>query len=164
MLTPPLEAGTKPMGFPPWSRGPLLHRGGEAAALPFGRTRGFKPLFDITCLLRIRSASPWWNGTGAQSIFGSGLMTGARARGAAASAVGCAFLHTTFWRAKDREFFLYRMAITLGAGDGHLRREEKFLKGVITIPTTVFVNGHRPPFRVILSDCLPLLRFHPLFH
>jgi len=31
------------MGFPPWSRGPLLHRGGEVAALPFGRTRGFKP-------------------------------------------------------------------------------------------------------------------------
>ncbi len=27
----------------PWSRGPLLHRGGEAVALPFGRTGGFKP-------------------------------------------------------------------------------------------------------------------------
>ncbi len=32
-LTPPLVAGTKPMGFPPRSRGPLLHRG-EAVALP----------------------------------------------------------------------------------------------------------------------------------
>ncbi len=64
MQTPPLEAGTKwfdrfdrltalrpskgkltilskvegPMGFPPWSRGPLLRRGGDAAALPCGRT------------------------------------------------------------------------------------------------------------------------------
>ncbi len=157
MLTPPLEAGTKPMGFP--------KRIGEKRYLsPLVEHGDSNPVFDITCFLRIRSASPLWNGTGAKSIFGSGLMTGARARGAAASAVGYAFLHTTLWRAKDREFFLYRMAFTLGAGDGHLRREEKFLKGVITIPTTVFVNGHRPPFRVVLSDCLPLLRFHPLFH
>ncbi len=26
-VTPRLAEGTKPMGFPPWSRGPLLHRG-----------------------------------------------------------------------------------------------------------------------------------------
>ncbi len=60
MKTPPLEAGTKwfdkltilskvegPMGFPPRSRGPLLHRGGEAVALPFGRPRGSTPGVDI---------------------------------------------------------------------------------------------------------------------
>ncbi len=46
--TPPLEAGTKPVGFPPWSCGPLLHRGGEAVALPFGQPRGSNPLVDIT--------------------------------------------------------------------------------------------------------------------
>ncbi len=48
VFIPRLGAGTYPMGFPPRSRGPLLHRGGEAVALPFGRTRGFKPVFDIT--------------------------------------------------------------------------------------------------------------------
>ncbi len=47
MKTPPLEAGTKPMVFPPRSRGPLLHRGGEAVALPFGRPRGSTPGVDI---------------------------------------------------------------------------------------------------------------------
>ena len=31
------------MGFPPWSRGPLLHRGEKRQLSPFGRTRGFKP-------------------------------------------------------------------------------------------------------------------------
>ncbi len=35
-VTPQLAAGTKPMGVPPWSRGPLLHRGGESVALHFG--------------------------------------------------------------------------------------------------------------------------------
>ncbi len=38
------------MGFPPWCRGPLLHRGGEAAALPFGRPQGSNPVVDITLL------------------------------------------------------------------------------------------------------------------
>ncbi len=31
------------VGFPSWSRGPLIHRGGEAETLPFGRPRGFQP-------------------------------------------------------------------------------------------------------------------------
>jgi len=46
-VTPRLAAGTTPMGYPPWSRGPLLHRGGEAVALPFGRPRGSNPVVDI---------------------------------------------------------------------------------------------------------------------
>ena len=55
MYTPPLGAGTKwidkltilskvegPMGLPVRSCGPFLHRGGDAAAFPCGRTRGYK--------------------------------------------------------------------------------------------------------------------------
>ena len=38
------------MGFPPWSCGPLLHRGGgEAEALPFGQHEDSNPVFDIIC-------------------------------------------------------------------------------------------------------------------
>ncbi len=42
-VTPPLEAGTKPMGFPPWSRGPLLHRGEKRQLSPLVEHGGFKP-------------------------------------------------------------------------------------------------------------------------
>ena len=45
--TPRLAAGTQPMGFLPWSRGPLLHRGGEGVALTFGRPRGSIGLPDF---------------------------------------------------------------------------------------------------------------------
>ncbi|MEE8076876.1 MAG: hypothetical protein V3T60_14770, partial [Candidatus Binatia bacterium] len=47
-LTPPLEAGTKPMGFPPWSRGPLLHRGEKQQLSPLVEHGDSNPVFDIT--------------------------------------------------------------------------------------------------------------------
>ncbi|MEE8075954.1 MAG: hypothetical protein V3T60_10070, partial [Candidatus Binatia bacterium] len=49
--TPPLEAGTKPMGFPPWSRGPLLHRGEKRQLAPLVEHGDSNPVFEITCLL-----------------------------------------------------------------------------------------------------------------
>ncbi len=47
-VTPPLEAGTKPMGFPPWSRGPLLHRGEKRQLSPLVEHGDSNPVFDIT--------------------------------------------------------------------------------------------------------------------
>jgi len=48
------------MGFPPWSRGPLLHRGEKRQLSPFGRTRGFKPRVRYNlislCVLRARTS------------------------------------------------------------------------------------------------------------
>ncbi len=56
-----IEAGTKwfdkltilskvegPMGFPPWSRGPLLHRGEKRQLSPVVEHRDLNPVFDIT--------------------------------------------------------------------------------------------------------------------
>ena len=48
-VTPRLAAGTKPMGVPPWSRGPLLHRGGEKRQLsPLVEHGDSNLVFDIT--------------------------------------------------------------------------------------------------------------------
>ena len=65
MQTPPLEAGAKwfdkltilskvegPMGFPPWSRGPLLHGGGggreKRQLSPLVEHGDSNPVIDIT--------------------------------------------------------------------------------------------------------------------
>jgi len=51
MQTPPLEAGTMPMGFPPWSRGSLLHRGGggeKRQLSPLVEHGDSNPEYDIT--------------------------------------------------------------------------------------------------------------------
>jgi hypothetical protein len=60
-LTPSLEAGTKwfdkltilsrvegPVGFPPWSRGPLLHRGEKRQLFHLVEHGDSNPVFDIT--------------------------------------------------------------------------------------------------------------------
>jgi len=48
MQTPPLEAGTKLMGFPPWSRGPLLHRGEKRQLSLLVEHGDSNPVFDMT--------------------------------------------------------------------------------------------------------------------
>jgi len=49
MQTPPLEAGTMPVGFPPWSRGSLLYGGGEKRQLsPLVEHGDSNPEYDIT--------------------------------------------------------------------------------------------------------------------
>ena len=47
-VTPRLAAGTKPMGFPPWSRGPLLHRGEKRQLSPLVEHGDSNLVFDIT--------------------------------------------------------------------------------------------------------------------
>ena len=39
------------MGFPPWSRGPLLHRGEKRKLSPLVEHGDSNPLFDITWLI-----------------------------------------------------------------------------------------------------------------